>query len=186
MRWSQTHSSGKINGLLSGYKQAVFSQINWHEDSNYIFTRKKVVLFCVIQHCKLSEWVIQFQWALTAKLINWKVCDGCTSGRNNTEMISSIKYHRVHIVGNFHCMVNWNLPNISLQTLYTILTRHYAPFVYKPPLTICMNLMRRYNLRTVPPHIWSLVTYWPAIHRCIAFSDRSHSAPSLIISWSFA
>ena len=54
---------------------------------------------------------------------------------------------------------------------------------------------------TVPPYIWSLATYWPAIHQpsdwlhggrlvsswwwcenCIAFSDRSHSAPSLIIS----
>ena len=26
----------------------------------------------------------------------------------------------------------------------TVLTRHYAPFDYKPSLTICMNLLRRY------------------------------------------
>ena len=98
------------------------------------------------------------------------------------------------------------------------------PSFIRPPLTICMNLLRRYiylhftpasasatptNNRkvelTVPHYIWSLATYWPAIHRpsdwlhggrliaswwwcknCIVFSDRSHSVPTLIISWSIA
>ena len=26
----------------------------------------------------------------------------------------------------------------------TVLTRYYAPFIYKPSLTICMNLLRKY------------------------------------------
>ena len=104
---------------------------------------------------------------------------------------------------------------------FTVLTRYYAPFVYKPPLTNCMNLLLRYiylqfmpplasatptnerKVRThctilymkssyllasdIPTSDWlrggRLVSSW---WWCIAFSDRSHSAPSLIISWSFA
>ena len=63
----------------------------------------------------------------------------------------------------------------------TVLTWHYTPFVYKPPLTISMNLLLTIsNLRpdqplrlrqmtgrlelTIPPYIWSLATYQPAIH----------------------
>ena len=35
---------------------------------------------------------------------------------------------------------------------YTVLTRHYAPFDYKPPLTICINLLQRYDcLQFTPP-----------------------------------
>ena len=109
---------------------------------------------------------------------------------------------------------------------HTVLTRHYAPFVYKLSVTICMNLLLRYifisnlhpplasatlaNDRKVRTHrntlyMKSSYLYRPAIHRpsdwlrggrlvsscwwcqnCIAFSDRSHSVSSLIISWSFA
>ena len=77
-------------------------------------------------------------------------------------------------------------PNVSLYCATTVLTRHYAPFVYKPPLTICMNLLRRYiYLQFTPPsasatptnerkvrthrttymYIWNLTTNWPAKHR---------------------
>ena len=36
--------------------------------------------------------------------------------------------------------------------LHTVLTRHYAPFNYKPPLTICINLLWRYiYLQFTPP-----------------------------------
>ena len=52
----------------------------------------------------------------------------------------------------------WGLKSLSLQSYipysvilvfmkkqwHTILTRHYAPFDYKPSLTICINLLRRY------------------------------------------
>ena len=41
----------------------------------------------------------------------------------------------------------------SIHCTCTILTRHYDPFVYKPPpLTICMNLLLRYvYLQFTPP-----------------------------------
>ena len=36
--------------------------------------------------------------------------------------------------------------------LYTVLTRYYAPFVYKPPLPFCAHLLRRYiYLQFKPP-----------------------------------
>ena len=110
----------------------------------------------------------------------------------------------------------------NIHCTCTILTRHYDPFVYKPPpppllfVWICCwgmfisNLCPPRPLRlrqmtgrlelTITPYIWSLATYWPAIHQpsdwlrggklvsswswcenCIAFSDRSHSAPSIIL-----
>ena len=42
--------------------------------------------------------------------------------------------------------------SIQGSMVITVLTRHYAPFVYKPPLTICMNLLLRYiYLQFMPP-----------------------------------
>ena len=32
----------------------------------------------------------------------------------------------------------------ALPCMYTVLTRYYAPFVYKPPLPFCTNSLRRY------------------------------------------
>ena len=70
----------------------------------------------------------------------------------------------------------------------------------RPPRPLQLWRMRGRLELTVPPYIWSLATYWPAIHRpsdwlrggrlvaswwlcenCIAFSDCTHCVPSLII-----
>ena len=113
----------------------------------------------------------------------------------------------------------------------TVLTRYYAPFDYKPPLTICIiccggisisNLYppqpymhgrkiykERKNsatptnerkVRTQRTTLHLYLQYWPAIHRSsdwlrggrlvvvrklYRIFDRTHSAPSLIISWFF-
>ena len=41
---------------------------------------------------------------------------------------------------------------IAAVLIGTVLTRHYAPFVYKPSLTICMNLLLMYiYLQYTPP-----------------------------------
>ena len=55
------------------------------------------------------------------------------------------------------CSIPFNLRS-------TILTRHYAPFDHKPPLTICINLLRRYIcLQFMPPsaiHGWKIYYKW--------------------------
>ena len=95
---------------------------------------------------------------------------------------------------------------IDRSPSHTVLIRHYFPFDYKPSLTICINLLQRYqfmppsaihgkfnkNGRTLrlqrtrgrlehiaPPYIESSYLYWPAIHRP---SDWLHSG-RLIASW---
>ena len=41
---------------------------------------------------------------------------------------------------------------MNLEPAYTVLTRYYAPFVYKPPLPFCMNSLGRYiYLQFKPP-----------------------------------
>ena len=94
---------------------------------------------------------------------------------------------------------------ISPYYLHEFDAEVYLPSNLRPPRPLRLQrTIGRLEL-TVPPYIWSLATYWPVIRRpsdwlrcsrlvanwwwcenCITFSDRSHSAPSLIISWSFA
>ena len=38
---------------------------------------------------------------------------------------------------------------LASNKVLTVLTRHYAPFNYKPSLTICINLLRRYILSPI-------------------------------------
>ena len=99
-----------------------------------------------------------------------------------------------------HYTFDYKLP----LTICTNLLRRYIYLQFTPASASVTRQMR--GSTTVPPYIWSLATCWPVIHRpsdllcggrlvpswwwcdenCIAFSDRTHSAPSLIISWSFA
>ena len=59
-----------------------------------------------------------------------------------------------------HCFSHFTVNRLFGCGAITILTRHYAPFVYKSPLTICMNSYGGVfisNLRLPQPYMESLI-----------------------------
>ena len=141
------------------------------------------------------------------------------------ELLEILRYTCTFVAFLYYTILYYTILYYTILCYTTVLTRHYAPFDYKPLLTIVAEVylspiyvpldhtymenliihnkngrtlrLRRLRGRlelTVPPYIESrpaihrqsdwlrggrLVASWWWCENCIAFSDRTHAAPSL-------